>query len=133
MDINCCHLKAQVLEFMMSIVFTDIKYTTEKKNLIEAWVMKRKILELKANTIEVLLSNIPREKKITQLVIIGFPTGDIFSTISFLLASAQTCQMFENDLATRKTSKETNYDLIARIRSAEHFNFKRYSIEREVL
>ena len=27
-------------------------------------------------------------------------------------------------------ASSTNYDFIARIRSAEHFNFKRYSIER---
>ena len=41
---------------------------------------------------------------------------------------------FENDLmTTRKRSKETNSDFIARIRSAEHFNFKRFSIEREVI
>ena len=39
-----------------------------------------------------------------------------------------------NDLmATHKWSKETNSDFIARIWSAEHFNFKRYSIEREVI
>ena len=37
----------------------------------------------------------------------------------------------ENELMSiLKRAKETNYDFIARIRSAEHFNFKRYSIER---
>ena len=42
--------------------------------------------------------------------------------------------MFENDLmATRKLSKETKSNFIVRIWSAEHFNFKRYSIEREVI
>ena len=42
--------------------------------------------------------------------------------------------MFENDLmATRKWSKETKSDFLVRIWSAEHFNFKRYSIEREVI
>ena len=64
----------------------------------------------------------------------GFPIGDLFSIRSFLLAGAQTCQLFENDLmATHKRSKETNSYFIARIWSAEHFNFKRYSIEREVI
>ena len=63
-----------------------------------------------------------------------FPIGDLLSTRSFLFASAQTCQLFENDLmATRKRSKETNYDFIARWWSAEHFDFKHYSIEREVI
>ena len=42
--------------------------------------------------------------------------------------------MFEKDrMVTRKRSKETNSDFIARIWSAEYFNFKRYSIEREVI
>ena len=37
----------------------------------------------------------------------------------------------ENELMSiLKRLKETNYDFIGRIRSAEHFNFKRYSIER---
>ena len=46
----------------------------------------------------------------------GFLIGDLFSIRSFLLASAQTFQWFENDLmATRKRSKETNYNFIARI------------------
>ena len=64
----------------------------------------------------------------------GFPIGDILSIRSFSLTSAQTCQLFENDLkATRKKSKETKSDFIARIQSAEHFNFKQYSIEREVI
>ena len=64
----------------------------------------------------------------------GFPIGHLFSIRSFLLTGAQTCQLFENDLmATHKRSKETNSDIIARISSAEHFNFKRYSIEREVI
>ena len=48
----------------------------------------------------------------------GFPIGDlftVFSIISFLLAGAQTCKLLENDLmATRKRSKETNSDFIAR-------------------
>ena len=40
----------------------------------------------------------------------------------------------ENDLmATHKWSRETKSDFIVRLRSAEHFNFKRYSIEREVI
>ena len=64
----------------------------------------------------------------------GFPIGGISSIRSFLLAGTQTCQLFENDLmATRKRSKETNSNFLARIRSAEHFNFKRNSIEREVV
>ena len=64
----------------------------------------------------------------------GFHIGDPFSISSFLLTGAQTCQLFENDLmATGKRSKETNSDFIARIWSAEHLNFKRYSIEREVI
>ena len=64
----------------------------------------------------------------------GFPIGDLFGIRSFLLAGAQTCQLFENDLmATRNRSKETKSDLIARIWSAEHFNFKCYSNEREVI
>ena len=42
--------------------------------------------------------------------------------------------MFENELmATRRWSKETKSDFIVRIWSADHFNFKRYSIEREVI
>ena len=43
-------------------------------------------------------------------------------------------QLFENDLmATRKWLKEIKIDFIVRIGSAEHFNFKRYSIEGEVI
>ena len=39
----------------------------------------------------------------------GFPIGDSLSIKSILLASAQTCQLFENDLMpTRKRSKEKN-------------------------
>ena len=57
--------------------------------------------------------------------------GYFCSIRSNLLASAQICQLFENELmSTLKRSKETNYDFIGRIRSAELFNFKRYSIER---
>ena len=57
-----------------------------------------------------------------------------FSIRYVLLADVQTCQLFEYDLmATRKWSKETDSDFIARIRSAEPFNFKRYAIEREVI
>ena len=64
----------------------------------------------------------------------GFPIGDLFSIRSFLLAGAQTCQLFGNDLiATDKRSKEPNSDFIAGIGSAEHFNFKRYLIQREVI
>ena len=64
----------------------------------------------------------------------GFPIGDLFSFRYVLLASAQSCQLFENDLmAIHKRSKETNYDFIARIWSAKHLNIKRYSIEREVI
>ena len=63
-----------------------------------------------------------------------FPIGNLFSIISFLLADAQACQLFENDLMdTCKRSKETNCNFIARIWSAEHFNFKCYLIEREVI
>ena len=36
-------------------------------------------------------------------------------------------------MATRKWSKETKSNFIVRIWSAEHLNFKRYSIEREVI
>ena len=64
----------------------------------------------------------------------GFPIGDLGSMSFFLLAGSQICQLFENDLmTTRKWSKETKSDFIVRIWSAEHFNFKRYSIEREVI
>ena len=64
----------------------------------------------------------------------GFHIGDLSSIRSFLLASVQTCQLFENDfMTTQKRSKETKYDFIAMIWSAEHFNFKCYSIEREVI
>ena len=38
----------------------------------------------------------------------GFPCSDIFSILSFLLAGAKSCQLFEYDLlATSKRSKET--------------------------
>ena len=48
------------------------------------------------------------------LVIVGFPTGDLFSIRSFLKAGTQTCQLFKNDLmTTSKRSKETNSDFIA--------------------
>ena len=64
----------------------------------------------------------------------GFPIGDLFSIRYILLAGAQTCQLFENDLmATCTRSKETNSDFIARIWSTEHFNFKSYSIRREII
>ena len=64
----------------------------------------------------------------------GFPIGDLFSIRPILLAGAQACQLFWNDLvANWKRSKETNLNFIARIWSAEHFNFKRYLIEREVI
>ena len=64
----------------------------------------------------------------------GFPIVDLSSIRSFLLAGSQTCQLFENDLmATRKWSKETKSYFIVSISSAEHFNLKRYSIEREVI
>ena len=64
----------------------------------------------------------------------GFSIGDLLSIRSFLLAGVHPCQLFENDLlATCKRSKETNFTFIARIWSAEHFNFKRYLIEREVI
>ena len=46
----------------------------------------------------------------------GFPMGNLFSIRYLLLAGAQTCQLFENDLkVTCKRSKETNSDFIARI------------------
>ena len=58
-----------------------------------------------------------------------FTIGDLFSLRSFLLTFARTCQLFKNDLmATGKRSKETYSDVIARIRSAEHFNFTRPNI-----
>ena len=64
----------------------------------------------------------------------GFPIGDLWSTRSFKLAGSQTCHLFENDsMGTRKWSKETKSDFIMRIWSAEYFNFKPYSIEREVI
>ena len=64
----------------------------------------------------------------------GFPIGDLFSIRPFLLAGAHACQLFENDLmATCNRSKETHLKFRARIWSAEHFNFKRYLIEREVI
>ena len=48
----------------------------------------------------------------------SFPIGDLFSIISFLIAGAQTCLSFENDLmATCKRSKETNADGILRMLS----------------
>ena len=63
-----------------------------------------------------------------------FPIGDPFSIRSFLLASAQTFPLFENDLMdTCKRSKELNYDFTVRIWSAEHFNFKRLSVKRELI
>ena len=66
--------------------------------------------------------------------IMGFPIGDLLSIISFLLASAHACQLFKNDLmATCKRSKKTKLIFIAWISSAEHFNFKRYLIESEVI
>ena len=52
------------------------------------------------------------------------------------LFNSQTCQLFENDLmATRKGGgqKETKSDFLVWIWSAEHFNFKRYLVEREVI
>ena len=36
-------------------------------------------------------------------------------------------------MATCKKSKETNSNFIGRVWSAEHFNFKHYLIEREVI
>ena len=64
----------------------------------------------------------------------GFPIGHLFSIRLFLLSGAQTCQVFVNGLmATCKRSKETNSHFIVRFWSAEHFNFKHYSIEREVI
>ena len=64
----------------------------------------------------------------------GFPIGVLCSTRSFKLAGSQTCQLFENDLmATGKWPEITKTDFIMRIWSAEHFNFKRYLIEREVI
>ena len=61
----------------------------------------------------------------------GFPIGDLLSIrFFFLLASAQTCQLFVNDLmATPKRTNETNSNFIARIYSALHFNLKHYLIE----
>ena len=57
-----------------------------------------------------------------------FPICDPFSIIQFLLADAQPCQWFENDLMTTcKRSNERSFDLIAMILSAEHF--KRYQLK----
>ena len=66
----------------------------------------------------------------------GFPISNLFSIRSFLLAGAQTCKLFENDLmATGKRSKEvySYFDREDLILTAEHINFKCYSIEREVI
>ena len=64
----------------------------------------------------------------------GFPIGDLLSIRSFLLAGVHACQLFENYLmATCKRSKETNFIFMAWISSAEHFNFKCYLIQREVI
>ena len=50
------------------------------------------------------------------------------------MAGLQTCQLFENDLmATRKWSKETKSNFIVRILSVEHIDFKRFSIEKEII
>ena len=44
-----------------------------------------------------------------------FPIGNLLSIRYILLAGAQACQLFENDLmATCKRSKETNPSFIAR-------------------
>ena len=59
----------------------------------------------------------------------GFPIGDLFSIRSFLLAGAQACQLFENDLMY--ACKYLQFYSVD-ITSAEHFNFKHYLIEREV-
>ena len=60
----------------------------------------------------------------------GYPIGDLLGIMSFLFEGAHACQLFENDImATCKRSKETNL----KIWFAEHFNLKRYLIEREVL
>ena len=45
----------------------------------------------------------------------------------------KVCGGYNELMATRKWSKETKTDFIVRILSSEHFNFKRYSIEREVI
>ena len=64
----------------------------------------------------------------------GFPIADVFSIRYFLLAGAQTCQLFVNALmATHNRSKETNSDFIGSNLPAEPYNFKRFSIEREVI
>ena len=64
----------------------------------------------------------------------GFPMGDPKSIKSFLLGSAHTYYLFENELMDIcKRSKETNSDFICRIESAERLNFKHYSIERELI
>ena len=47
-----------------------------------------------------------REKSLA-ISFMGFPIGDLLSIISFLLAGANACQLFENDLmATCKRSKK---------------------------
>ena len=56
--------------------------------------------------------------KVLQLVIMGFTImiANLFSIRSFLLAEAQACLLFENDqMTTCKRSKETYFDIIARI------------------
>ena len=64
----------------------------------------------------------------------GFLICDLLNISSLLLAGARACQLFQNDLmATSKRSKDTNLNFIARILSAEHFIFKRYLIEREII
>ena len=64
----------------------------------------------------------------------GFPIGDPLIIRSFLLADAQACQLFGNDLmATCMRSKETNSKFVGRIWSAEDFNFNRNLVEREVI
>ena len=58
----------------------------------------------------------------------------LFSTRSIILVGAKTCQLFENDfMATCERSRVSSSDLKARIRSAEHFHFERYSKKRELI
>ena len=59
----------------------------------------------------------------------GLPIGILFSMRAFLLAGAQACQLFENDLMDAwKRLQFYSEDFT----SAEQFNFKHYLIERGV-
>ena len=60
----------------------------------------------------------------------GFPIGDLFRIRSFLLAVVQSYQLFEDNLmATCKSPTKKQSNFIARFRSAEHFDFKRFHLK----